>query len=83
MRFILGPLVILLGLAMMKYTVEITNFTGKIPWAEKYLGGGLLAGTYTLWRLTGLVFMSIAVLWIFGMLDLLGGAFAGLFSVPR
>ena len=83
MRFILGPLIIVLGLLMIRYTVEITNFTGQIDWAEKYLGGGLLAGTYTLWRLVGLVFMILAALWIFGLLDVIGGPLAHLLNPGR
>jgi hypothetical protein len=67
MRFILAPLVILLGLACMRYNVQLTEFTGQIDFAEKYLGGGLLAGTYTWYRLIGLVFVALGVLWIFGI----------------
>ena len=65
----------------MRYTVEVTSFTGKVGWAEQYLGGGLLAGTYTFWRLVGLVFIILAVLWIFGLLDLLGGALRGILGM--
>jgi hypothetical protein len=72
MRFIFAPIIIVLGLLLMKYTVQVTNFTGKIDWAEKYLGSGFFSGTYTLWRLVGLIFISLAALWLFGMLDLLG-----------
>jgi len=72
MQFILGPLVILLGLAMMRYTVQITNFTGRIDWAEQYLGPGTAAGTYTLWRLVGLGILILGALWLFGLLSLLG-----------
>lgn len=68
MRFILGPLIIVLGVLMMKYTVQITENTGRIDFAEKYLKGGL-AGTYTWWRLVGLFLIIISMLWMSGMLS--------------
>lgn len=52
----------------MKYTVQLTNITGKIDLAEKYLGTGIGAGTYTWWRLFGLGLCVISVLWIFNKL---------------
>jgi hypothetical protein len=67
MKFFLSPLVFILGVLCMKYTVQITNTTGKIDLAERYLGGGL-AGTYTWWRLFGLGLCILSVLWLFGML---------------
>ena len=68
MRFILGPLAIVLGFLMMRYTVQLTDITGKIGFAEKYLRGGL-AGTYTWWRLVGLFIIIVSVFWIFGYLN--------------
>jgi len=52
----------------MKYTVQITNVTGEIDFAQKYLGAGIGAGTYTFWRLLGLLFCILAVLWFFNLL---------------
>jgi len=69
MRFILGPLLIVLGVLMMKYTFQLTNYTGKIDFAEKYLGTGVGAGTYTWWRLIGLAFCVLAVLWMLGVVS--------------
>jgi len=54
----------------MRYTVQVTNFTGKIGFAEKYLGGGLAAGTYTWWRLVGLGLIIISVAWMVGLVKL-------------
>jgi hypothetical protein len=68
MRFFLSPLVFALGILCMKYTVQITNNTGKIDLAEKYFGTGIGAGTYTFWRLFGLGLCIISVLWIFNKL---------------
>ncbi len=83
MRFFLAPLVMVIGIAMMRYTVQITDFTGKLDFAEKYLAGGLAAGTYTWWRLVGLFFTILGALWLFGMLDFVGRAFLGFFGLSQ
>ena len=69
MRFFLSPLVFILGLLCMKYSVQITDqFSGKIDMAEKYLGTGIGAGTYTWWKLFGLAMCVLSVLWLFNVL---------------
>lgn len=68
MRFFLAPFVFIAGILLMRYTVAVTNFTGKLEFAEKYFGGGLGAGTYTWWRLCGLGLSIISILWIFNLL---------------
>jgi len=74
MRFFLSPLVFVLGILCMKYSVAITDqFSGKIDLAEKYLGTGIGAGTYTFWKLFGLGMCVLSVLWLFNMLP--GGGF--------
>lgn len=80
MQFIFGPLLIVLGITMMRYTVQITNFTGQIDFAEKYLGGGIAAGTYTWWRLWGLIACLLGAMWMFGLLSLVGDLFGVLFG---
>jgi hypothetical protein len=69
MRFFLSPLVFIAGILVMKYSVFITDqVTGKIELAEKYLGSGIGAGTYTWWKLFGLLMCILSVLWLFNML---------------
>ncbi len=63
---------------MMRYTVQITDFTGKVDFAEKYFGKGLAAGTYTWWRLVGLVLVILAGLWFIGLGSSLGRGLAGI-----
>ncbi|MEZ4180554.1 MAG: hypothetical protein R3B41_03540 [Candidatus Doudnabacteria bacterium] len=65
MKFVLGPIIIVLSILMMKYTVWITNQVGKIDLAEKYLKFPF-AGTYTWWRLIGLLLIIFALLWMGG-----------------
>ena len=69
MRFILAPLIFAGGILVMKYSVQITDqFSGKIDFAEKYLGTGIGAGTYTWWKLFGLAMCILSFLWLFNML---------------
>ena len=69
MRFFFAPLVFIAGILCMKYSVQITDqFSGKIDLAEKYLGTGIGAGTYTWWKLFGLGLCILSVLWLFNML---------------
>jgi hypothetical protein len=63
-RIIVGLIVIAGCVAMMKYSVQLTNITGKIGLAEKYLGSPL-AGTYTFYKLFGLLIMILMIVWIF------------------
>ncbi len=68
-RVFLSILVFGLGIITMKYSAFITEqITGKIDLAEKYLGTGIGAGTYTWWKLFGLILCILSVLWAFNML---------------
>ncbi len=69
MRFFLAPLAFIGGVLLMKYSVKVTEFTGKLDFAEKYLRGGVAAGTYTWWKLFGLAVCILSVLWLFGFLS--------------
>lgn len=68
MRFILGPLAIVASVALIKYSFWVTQVTGKIDFAEKYLQAPL-NGTYTWWRLVGIFFICLALAWMGGFLD--------------
>ncbi len=69
MRFIFAPMVLALGILIMKYSVPITDqFSGKIDFAEKYLGTGIGAGTYTWWKLIGFGLCVLSIFWLFNML---------------
>jgi cellobiose-specific phosphotransferase system component IIC len=68
MRYFLGPIIIVLAVLLMKYTVEITNFTGKLDWAERYLSTPF-AGTYSWWRIVGLLLIIFSLAWMFGLLN--------------
>jgi hypothetical protein len=69
MRFFFSPLIFIAGILVMKYSVAITDqFSGKIDLAEKYLGTGVGAGTYTWWKIFGLILCILSVLWLFNKL---------------
>jgi hypothetical protein len=79
MQFIFGPILVALGILIMRYTVQITNFTGEIDFAERIFSGGIGAGTYTWWRLVGLAIAIIGGMWFFGigglLTDIIGNVF--------
>jgi hypothetical protein len=66
MRFLLSPLIFVLGVLIMKYSVQLGNFTGRIDFAEKYLGSGF-GGTFTFYKICGLLTCVLALLWLTGM----------------
>ncbi len=65
MRYILGIIIIALGVLLMKYSVKVTEFTGQIDFAEKYLAAPL-AGTYTWWKIVGITLIILSLAWMFG-----------------
>ena len=64
MQFIFGPIIFVLGLLMMRYKVQIANITGKLDFAEQYLGD---AGTFKFYSLFGLGMTIVGALWFFGL----------------
>ncbi len=71
LRLILGIPIIYGGYLLMRYTVTVTEYTGKIDWAEEYLRG-FGAGTYTFWRIVGILAIVGSLLWIFGLSSIIG-----------
>jgi hypothetical protein len=80
MRWTIAPLMMVIGILAMKYTVQISRVTGPLDFAEKYFSGA--GGTYAWWRLVGFVIMLIGLLWLTGIIhytpnstfDISGGA---------
>jgi len=71
LKFILSVFIFVFGVLCMKYSVFITDqMSGKIDFAEKYLGTGMGAGTYTWWKLFGLAMCVLSVLWLTGYIKL-------------
>lgn len=70
---------VIIGFVIIKYSVQITDNMGRIQWAEDNLRGGL-AGTYTLYRLIGLLIMLFCLLNLFGGAGFLLAPIANLFG---
>lgn len=65
MKFFWGFVWVVIGTLVIKYSFQITNLFGKIGWAENHLSSGL-GGTYTLYKLIGVVIIILAMLYMFG-----------------
>lgn len=68
MRWIVAPLMMVAGMALLKYAVPITTqFTGPIEWAEKNLRP--IGGTFGWWKVWGLFFVLFGLAWLTGVLN--------------
>jgi uncharacterized membrane protein len=70
MRFFQGLIGVIVGFLLIRYSVAITDMFGRVDWAENHLRGGL-AGTYSLYRIVGVVFIVLSVLYMFNILGFL------------
>ena len=81
MRFFSGLIGVIAGFLLVRYSIAITDMFGRVQWAEDHLRGGL-AGTYSLYRILGVVFIILSLLYMFGavgfILSPLGSVFGGL-----
>ena len=50
------------GTALIKYSYQLTQIFGFNSLAEQYLGNG---GTYTMWKLLGLIAIASTIWWVF------------------
>lgn len=67
MRFLLGPLAVILGILLIKYSFWMTNQSGKIDFVEQYMSS--FGGTYLWWKLVGIAIIILALAWMGGYLD--------------
>ena len=73
-RIIFGIIGIPVGIALMVYAHKVVDgFTGPIPFAEKYLGGG---GSYSFLRLLGAFISILSMLIMFGVANFIYDAIA-------
>lgn len=52
---------ILIGVLILKYTERIVDTVGHSDWADRYLGFGGGGGTYTMWKIIGLLVIIVGV----------------------
>ena len=79
MSFIYGLMGVGVGFLLVRYSVQLTDWFGRIELAERYLRGGL-AGTYTMYRLVGVIFIVLSLMYMFGGFDLILSPLAPLFG---
>ena len=75
MKFIWGLVGVAVGFLVVKYSFQITNMFGRIDWAEQHL-----SGTYTFYKIVGVIFIILSMLYMFGGINFLVGPLAPLFG---
>lgn len=51
----------MVGVLILKYTESIVSFVGHSDWADRYLGFGGGGGTYTMWKIIGILVIIVGV----------------------
>lgn len=64
-RIIVFLILLALGIAILRYTEPLVRMFGYNDLAEKYFGRG---GSYTMWKLFGIILMIIGLLYLGGTL---------------
>ncbi|MBX4186915.1 MAG: hypothetical protein KW802_01475 [Candidatus Doudnabacteria bacterium] len=82
MRFFYGFIGIIVGFLLIRYSILLTETLGRMDWAEQYLKGGL-AGTYSMYRLLGLIFIIFSLLYIFNIFGFIVSPLAPLFGAGK
>lgn len=78
MKFFVFILLLGFGLLFIVKTDAVVRTTGRVGWAERNLGG---AGTYTMYKLIGLLCLIIGFMLITGLFErMLGGVAGGFFG---
>jgi|YelNatPaOPRAMG01_1025707.scaffolds.fasta_scaffold468270_1 hypothetical protein len=52
---------IFVGILILRYTERIVDMVGHMEWAERYLGFGAGGGTYTFWKIMGILVIIVGV----------------------
>jgi hypothetical protein len=60
---LIGLIMIVGGIAMVKYTFQLTNITGRQDWLERYTGSG---STYGIYKLFGVFIVIVGILFATG-----------------
>jgi hypothetical protein len=80
---ILGGIVgIIVGFLLIRYAIPLTDSFGRIGWAEEHLRGGL-AGTYSLYKIVGLAFILLSLLYMFGGIGFILSPFGSVFGAAK
>lgn len=82
MNFIYSVIGVVAGFLLIRYSVAITDTFGRVSWAEEHLRGGL-AGTYSLYRIVGVVLIVLSLLYMFGSLGFITNPLSSVFGGGR
>lgn len=74
MRYLISLLMLGIGVLFVWKTDGVVGTFGRVGWAERHLGG---AGTYTFYKLLGLVLIVLAMLTVTGIGDKILGSLVG------
>lgn len=77
MQYFMGFLGVVGGFFYIKYAYQISNFTGSIGFAERFLGGG---GTYIFHKVMGVLIIMLSIMYAFGGLQSLLAGTLGKFT---
>lgn len=77
MRIVWGIIGILLAYVMIRYRKQVVDWTGKIAWAERYLGMG---GTYNAMVLFAVGVFLFSLLYMTGNVDFVFGGLGKFFG---
>ncbi|OGE81578.1 MAG: hypothetical protein A3H72_03105 [Candidatus Doudnabacteria bacterium RIFCSPLOWO2_02_FULL_48_8] len=76
MRFVWGMVWVVIGFLLIRYNYLLVGFFGHVPWAEQHIGGG---GTYTLYKIVGVIVIILGMLYAFNAVGFLTGPAGTLF----
>jgi hypothetical protein len=79
MRFVVSIFIFAVGFLLLKYAYQIMNFFGRIDWAEQFFGG---SGTYTFYKIAGISFIVISILYLFGAIQFILSPLSKIFGGP-
>ena len=79
MHFFSGLIGVIIGILLIRYAIPLTHTFGTVAWAEEHLRGGL-AGTYSLYKIAGVVVIVLSLLYMFGAIGFLLGPLSNVFG---
>lgn len=66
-RLVVFALSLVVGFWMIRNSLTLVGWFGQFSWAERYLGAG---GSYSAWKLFGILVIILGFLYAVGQLDL-------------
>ena len=64
-RIIIFLIALIIGICLMRYNEWLVRTVGKAEYAERILGSG---GTYTMWKILGVIVIILGVIYLLGVI---------------